>query len=658
MFKANNADSVLFAVGRTLDYEQLLTLVDSFEANGDISEVNANRWRGVGYYYLGQYRAAEYYYSKVVSADIRTGQDRLNYYKSARKLAAMSVKKGDYEGALHIALPAVAKLKEFEDGSNNDFAILHGTIGYCQLKLGRTKEAEASYQQAWEYQDKAIVASDSARREIEEACIEAKDAAAAYLSANLYEEAQPWIDRTERLLDSYATFPEALPATLDEFRGRIALHRAIALQGLGKTTEAAAAFRTAKATKFGETGEGMIDANRYLMAAGRFTEAADNFRNLDRQLDKWNISLTLDNIQNYLLSKYRANVGANRKDSAIVVGTWLCNALDSAIIAAKKSDAAELATVYDTQQKEAQIARQQADLTSQRLVGTGIALMLSLIFFLVYTLHKRQATHKLAVAHTKLQRAYDQLEETTAIKERIESELRIARDIQMSMVPGVFPEREGVDLHAAMTPAREVGGDLYGYLMEGDHLYFCIGDVSGKGVPASLFMAQATRLFRTLSAQQMKPAEIATRMNAALVEGNEQGMFVTMFIGLANLSTGRLDFCNAGHNPPVLGNGEGQASFIDMLPNAPIGLWPDLEYEGEVIDNIKGRPMLCYTDGLNEAENPAQEQFGDDHLLDILHHLKYSCAKEVVEHLVAEVEKHRNGAEPNDDLTIMCLYLK
>ena len=166
MFKANNADSVLFAVGRTLDYEQLLTLVDSFEANGDISEVNANRWRGVGYYYLGQYRAAEYYYSKVVSADIRTGQDRLNYYKSARKLAAMSVKKGDYEGALHIALPAVAKLKEFEDGSNNDFAILHGTIGYCQLKLGRTKEAEASYQQAWEYQDKAIVASDSARREI------------------------------------------------------------------------------------------------------------------------------------------------------------------------------------------------------------------------------------------------------------------------------------------------------------------------------------------------------------------------------------------------------------------------------------------------------------------------------------------------------------
>jgi serine phosphatase RsbU (regulator of sigma subunit) len=131
-----------------------------------------------------------------------------------------------------------------------------------------------------------------------------------------------------------------------------------------------------------------------------------------------------------------------------------------------------------------------------------------------------------------------------------------------------------------------------------------------------------------------------------------------MFIGLVDLNTGRLDYCNAGHNPPVLGNGKGQAQFIEMLPNAPIGLWPGLDYEGEVLDNIKGCPMLFYTDGLNEAENQAQEQFGDDHLLEILHALDYGSAKEVVEHLVAEVEKHRNGAEPNDDLTIMCLYLK
>jgi serine phosphatase RsbU (regulator of sigma subunit) len=115
--------------------------------------------------------------------------------------------------------------------------------------------------------------------------------------------------------------------------------------------------------------------------------------------------------------------------------------------------------------------------------------------------------------------AYDRLEETTIVKERIESDLRIARNIQMSMVPSTFPDRPDLDLYGSMTPAKEVGGDLYNFLIRDDtpdKLYFALGDVSGKGVPASLFMAQATRLFRTLAAQQMKPAEIATRINDAL----------------------------------------------------------------------------------------------------------------------------------------------
>ena len=126
-----------------------------------------------------------------------------------------------------------------------------------------------------------------------------------------------------------------------------------------------------------------------------------------------------------------------------------------------------------------------------------------------------------------------------AAQERIESELRIARDIQMSMVPSTFPEREGLDMYASMTPAREVGGDLYGYLLEDDKLYFALGDVSGKGVPASLFMAQATRLFLTLAKQGMMPAEICTRINDALSgEDNESGMFVTFSLGLVNLTSG------------------------------------------------------------------------------------------------------------------------
>ena len=263
--------------------------------------------------------------------------------------------------------------------------------------------------------------------------------------------------------------------------------------------------------------------------------------------------------------------------------------------------------------------------------------------------------------------------EMRAAQERIENELKIARDIQMSMVPSTFPERKGLDMYASMTPAKEVGGDLYGYVVHGSRLYFAVGDVSGKGVPASLFMAQATRLFMTLAKQDMMPAEICTRMNDALSgNDNESGMFVTMFLGLIDLQTGHLDFCNAGHNPPIMQSDKREVisdkretttdhsslityHFLEMKPNAPIGLWPGLEYEGEEIESIKGRLLFIYTDGLNEAENTAQEQFGDDRLLDILRNTHFDNARQVIESLQAEVEQHRNGAEPNDDLTMMCL---
>ena len=246
-----------------------------------------------------------------------------------------------------------------------------------------------------------------------------------------------------------------------------------------------------------------------------------------------------------------------------------------------------------------------------------------------------------------------------ADQERIEGELNIARNIQMSMVPSTFPEHEGLDIYASMTPAKEVGGDLYGCIINGTKLYFAVGDVSGKGVPASLFMAQVTRLFSTMAHQGLEPAAICNRMNSELSgEDNVNGMFVTMFIGMLDMQTGHLAFCNAGHNPPVIGGGKHQGDFLKMIPNVPIGLWPDYEFKGEEMDSVKGRALFIYTDGLNEAENPEQEQFGDKRLLDILRDTQFDTARQVVEALETEVAQHRNGAEPNDDLTMMCLRMQ
>ena len=302
----------------------------------------------------------------------------------------------------------------------------------------------------------------------------------------------------------------------------------------------------------------------------------------------------------------------------------------------------ELNKRYEMDEMRAQQERQKMESERRQMLLIMAMVVMVLVAVVVFTLLRLQAARRLAKLKTE--------------QERIESELRIARNIQMSMVPSVFPNREGLDMYASMVPAKEVGGDLYGYVTIGDLLYFCLGDVSGKGVPASLFMAQATRLFQTLARQGMQPAEICTRMNDALAgEDNQNQMFVTFFLGLVDLQTGHLSFCNAGHNPPIIGGSTSHGDFLEMKANIPIGLWPGFKFEGEEIDSIKGRALFIYTDGLNEAENRQQEQFGDDRLLSILRETNFESSQQVVETLSAEIEKHRNGAEPNDDLTMVCL---
>ena len=659
--RASRADSVLFNIGVTMNYERLRAVADSFEIVGDISQLNANRWRGVAYYHEGQYRMAELCYRKALECEVKTALDQLSYNKCARRLSEILLVKGDFEGSLQVAIPAVKRMDKTGIGSDIDYAILLNNIGCCQLNLGRDEEAKESfitarghYANRWQ--------TDTTGRGFQEAVLGTVYTSQAYINTRRYAESIYWIDRTEMLLSKYRERPDARKEYFDEYQGRIEIMRAIAQEGLHKSKEAAEAYQRFKETKFAHTPSGKILGNDYLMVAKRYQEAADNYRFLDKAISDWGMEMSLDNIQLYMLPKYHANAEAGRKDSARVAGTRILELLDSAITGQKSSATAELATLYDTQGKEAEIAEKEMKLTQQRLVSTGVALVLIIVFFLIYIFHKRKAAHKLAAAHgrleeahAKLQVAYDQLEETTQIKERIQSELRIARDIQMSMVPNVFPDRENIDMYAAMTPAKEIGGDLYGYQLLGDELYFCLGDVSGKGVPASLFMAQANRMFRTLGSEHMKPAAIATRMNNALTENNDQGMFVTMFMGLIDLKTGRMDYCNAGHNPPVYGN---PPKFMEVESNAPIGLWPGLEFVGETIDDIRGIPFLIYSDGLNEAENKEQEQFSDERIIEVLSDPSLDNAKKVVLKLMDEVNKHRNGADPNDDLTILRLMIK
>ncbi|MBQ7509848.1 MAG: hypothetical protein IJT53_02920 [Prevotella sp.] len=408
---ANKADSILFDIGSAKDYDRMRELADSFEMSGDLSALNANRWRGVSYYREGNYRMAEICYRKALECEVKNDQDQLSYNKSARRLSELLLVKGDFEGSLRIAIPAVEKMEKSGVGSDIDYAILLNNIGCCQLNLGQDDEANESFLTArGHYANRWR--TDSTGRGFQEAVVGTVYTSMAYINTRRYAESIYWIDRTEMLLGKYRQKPDARSEYFDEYQGRIEIMRAVALQGLGKSDDAAKAYQAFLQTDYSKTGPGHINATDYLMAADRYKEAADNFRYLDRTLDEWGMERSLDNIQLYMLPKFNANRKAARGDSARVAAEDILNILDSAITAQKNSSTAELATIYDTNQKDAQIMQQRNEMTYMRWMSTLAALALLTIFFIVYTLHRRKAQKKLSVAYDKLEVTNEKLEES------------------------------------------------------------------------------------------------------------------------------------------------------------------------------------------------------------------------------------------------------
>lgn len=251
-----------------------------------------------------------------------------------------------------------------------------------------------------------------------------------------------------------------------------------------------------------------------------------------------------------------------------------------------------------------------------------------------------------------------ELKATTSANQRFESELGIANNIQMAMLPHIFPKRTDIDLYAALKPAKEVGGDLYDFFIRDEQLFFAVGDVSGKGVPAALFMAITRAAFRFISSMGLRVEEIVNRINNSFSEGNEQGMFVTLFVGKIDLRTLRMEYCNAGHNPIVIVSPSGAASYLKAKPNLAAGLFSDFPYQGESLQLEKGSRLLIYTDGVTEAENRAKEQYGEQRLLDFASSQPGDVPSRVFVAALAErLLGFTDGAEQNDDITMMAIKL-
>ena len=657
-YNVTMADSLINLAYNVSDLERVIALADSLEQAGDISPFKSAHHRGEAYRLLSDFRHAEEVLKPVMDMKPANSQDSLYYNNCVFGMAEVLLHKDDYEGVLRIGLPLMERLSNAEGEKNQFLGPLSQFVGSAQLSLGMKEDAVSSFDMSYDFL-LGVSAANPIWQNIANVFSVAYNICTKYQGIGDYESAEKWYHRQDSILAIFSKRDDVPASVVDQFAAANCITRGLLALGQKDMAELNRAIADYKKTESSKTHAGLIDEAGLLMGAERYAEAADDYVVLDQFYKELNLNATsLENITRYMTGKFEANYKAGRRDSALAVAAYIVENLDSAFIKQKESDAAELATIYQTQQKDAEIAQQQIALSRQRLIAMLTITALLTAFFIIYMWYSRRAANRLGEAHVKLQNAhsdlksaYDQLEETTAAKERIESELRIARDIQMSMVPGIFPEREGLDMYAEMTPAKEVGGDLYGYVMLGDRLYFCVGDVSGKGVPASLFMAQSARLFRTLAAEGMMPADIAFRMNNEMAEGNDNNMFVTMFIGMLHLDTGRLDYCNCGHNAPIL---DGQ--FLKMAyVNQPLGLWEDDPCVGETIDDIRGRQLLIYTDGLNEAENGQEELLGNARLLELMANTVNLSSREVIDMLKEAVEQHRNGAEPNDDLTLMCI---
>ena len=285
-----------------------------------------------------------------------------------------------------------------------------------------------------------------------------------------------------------------------------------------------------------------------------------------------------------------------------------------------------------------------ADFNRIRLI-VGSLMVIGLALLIIIVWHAGRDNKRLMVS--------------TAKNQRMEDELHIARTIQMAMLPKMFPPfnncRE-LNVYGIVDPAKEVGGDLYDFYVRQNKLLFCVGDVSGKGVPAALVMAMTRTLFRNASANEDDTAAIVSEMNKALAEQNPQNMFLTLFLGILDCETGMLSYCNAGHNAPVLLRYQkNEAENLNVVANLPLGIMDDFIYQAQEVQLTCNDVIFLYTDGLTEAENKDLKQYGDERMLRHLALINDNRPHTIIENMRTNVNAFVNGAQQNDDLTMLAI---
>jgi len=414
----NRADSIISDVGDTRDHQRTLHVIDSLEQAGELSLVKIIFYRTITYNLLGQYRTSLRLYSQLATIDVKsltTQVDFESYIYAYNNYVRVLCDMRRYDRALREANNADRKLKAAGYDGFTDHHDIAQIIGECQLYLGQKDLAAKSFQKSLKGVHTRLT-KHHAPLDYRECQKTMNAIVKVYLQTGLYNEATPWIQVQDSLYDAANVHPQRDSVFIDEMKADINYSKALLARALGHNDDAERAFAAYQTTHLAKQLGSIINSNEYLMKAHRYEEAARNYQLLDKFLLDAGYKADFENFGRYMIPKYRSNILAGHRDSALYVATVVAEYFDTALVRQRRIDADLLTTFYDTEGKERQIAEQRAELSQQRLLTVAILLIVFIIFFLVYTLQRRRAFKKLDATNRQLILANERAEESSRLK--------------------------------------------------------------------------------------------------------------------------------------------------------------------------------------------------------------------------------------------------
>lgn len=410
-----HADSIALAARFSGDFKHFLDVTDSLAELGELSPIRADGYRGVAYFQLGQTDKCVEVFRRVVAIDNPPAEDFWEYIHAGTNLVIMLTTNRDYDNAMRTALRLIDKLKDVDSPRRAiEMQTLYLCLGDTQMMLERLDDAGKSYDEA--YQWVLRTPNDSTCRPLAASIETLENISFSHLNHHL-DEAGVWVDRMDSLVTLYEKEPKVIEKEVKTLRALVFLHRARFLQMRGQSKEAAYNYAQYAQSDYGQGIEGRINGCDYLMAANRYEEAADIYTNLDQFIKEWGYDYDLETIRQNMLPKFRANYLSGRKDSALRVAMQIAEVYDTALVRQKRSESAELATIYDTQGKERKILEQRAENRLVTAISIAIAILALLILaFAVYIFHQWRNTKK------KNRILVDQINEVLEYKKKCKKE--------------------------------------------------------------------------------------------------------------------------------------------------------------------------------------------------------------------------------------------